>query len=144
MKMADKVFISKGVVVIFQVTLIILLITTAIHFEDVKQAKDYLDLAKNNPDFQITEELDKVYIRYRILLSVVILSTIKVPLISAGIILNHILILFGSILIDRPEIIARIIIIIQQVFIMTLLVVFNSRMNHKKHGFSASLFRDKM
>ena len=98
--MANEVLIFKAVVATFQLGLIILLIKTAIYLEGVKHAKDLLDLAKNTPGFQTTEELDKVYTRYAILLSVVILSTIKFPLISAGIFLNHILILFGSILMD--------------------------------------------
>ena len=68
--------------------------------EDVKQGKDLLDLTKNNPAFQMLKKLDKVDIRYGILLNVVILSVLKIPLISAGIYLNHTLILFGSFLMD--------------------------------------------
>ena len=98
--MVNKILIIKWAIAALQVALIVLLITTGLHFKDIKQVKDLLDLAKNIPDFQITEEANKVYTRYGLLLAIIILSTLKVPVISAGLFLNNIFILCGSFLMD--------------------------------------------
>ena len=104
-KMVNKILILKVIVAVLQIGFIILLITTGFHFKDVKRAKDYAEIAKklaeNSPKYSETvKAAQKLYIKYATLLSLIILSTLKVPVIAAGLFLNHIFILFGSFLID--------------------------------------------
>ena len=105
LKMVNKILILKVIVTALQVGLIILLITSGLHFKDVKRAKDYAEIAKklaeNTPEYPgIAKAAQKVYIKCGALLAVIILSTLKVPVIAAGLFLNHIFILFGSFMID--------------------------------------------
>ena len=104
--MANQTLILKGIVGALQVGLIILLVITGIYFKDVKTANDLAQLTKklaeNSPDYpQIARMAKELNIKYLALLTIIILSTLKVPVIAAGLFLDHIWILFGSFLIDN-------------------------------------------
>ena len=101
LKMANQKLILKGIVAAFQVALIILLITSGLHFKDVKVAKDGFDAIKDTSEYEMFKDLAfKVNFKYGALLALIILSTLKVPVIAAGLFLNHIIVLFVSFGID--------------------------------------------
>ena len=101
----NKILILKGIVEALQVGLIILLITSGLHFKDVRAVKAYLEAFekyyKNISEYPEFEKfVTKIHMKYFALLGLIILSTVKVPVVAAGLFLNHVNILFGSILID--------------------------------------------
>ena len=99
--MANQTLILKGIVGALQIGLIILLIISGVHFKDFQQFKDLLDLIKStlqNPGFE--ELAFKVDIKYFALLILIILSTLKVPVIAVGLFRSDIIIFFGSFGID--------------------------------------------
>ena len=103
--MVNQTLILKGIVVALQVGLIILLIITGLYFKDVKEANERAKLAKklaeNSPEYsKIARMAKELNIKYLALLAVIILSTLKIAVIAAGLFLNHILILIASFLID--------------------------------------------
>ena len=102
--MANQTLILKGIVGALQIGLIILLITSGVHFKDVKKEKDAGDLLKQkldiSPDSVLGKYIHKVNVKYGALMALIILSTLKLPVIGAGLFLNHILILFGSFFLD--------------------------------------------
>ena len=99
--MTNQKLILKGIVAALQVGLIVLLITSGLHFKDVKVVKDGFDSIKDTPDYEIFKDLAfKVNLKYFALLTLIILSTLKVPVIAAGLFLNHVIILYGSFGID--------------------------------------------
>ena len=103
--MMNQVPFIKAAVIVLQVFLTILLVLTGLHLQDISKYKDLIQSARATGDGKpFTSDLEslrfKVNIRYGILLIVIILSSLKVPMISVGIFLNHVLILFGSFIID--------------------------------------------
>ena len=91
----NKLLVLKGVVIVLQLVLIVLLVSTGIPLKDIKNSQKFIEsvikLGGNGKPLTAAYELllSKVNTRYGVLVTVVILSTLKVPVISAGIILNH-------------------------------------------------------
>ena len=98
-EIARRIQILKGIVAAFQVGLIILLITSGLHLKDVKAKAELDEIASANSP-EVAKEANKVYMKYAALLTIIILSTLKIPVITAGLFGDHILILFGSFIID--------------------------------------------
>ena len=96
----NQTLILKGIVGALQIALIVLLITSGVHFKDVKGAKDLINETTKAGVEWPAEVLNKINAKYGALLTLIILSTLKVPVIAAGLFLNHILILFGSFIVD--------------------------------------------
>ena len=100
--MSHRIFLLKRIVPALQGGLIILLFVFLYHFQNVKRAKAIIDWAISlSEDSSASAEVSKIInIKYFALLALIILSALKIPVIGAGLFLNHIWILFGSFLID--------------------------------------------
>lgn len=104
--MVNKLLVIKGVVIVFQLISILFLVLTGFHVKKLQQSREFLELERaargDVKPFTPEEEsfISKFNVRYAILLTVIVLSTLKVPTIFAGIFLNHILVLFGSLIMD--------------------------------------------
>lgn len=99
--MANQTLILKSYIAALQVALITLLITSGFHFKDVKDRKDAMGLVNNRLLNVLTEEYsNKVNIKYGALSMIIILSTLKIPVVAAGLFLNHVFFLFFSFITD--------------------------------------------
>ena len=114
--MSHKILLLKRIVPALQGGLIILLFVSISHFQNVKEAKAIIDWARSlSGNSSAGAEVAKIInIKFFALLTLIILSALKIPAIGAGLFLNHIWILFGSSLID---IIVAVLYFVQWIFL---------------------------
>lgn len=102
--MVKKLFILKGVAIVLQLVLIFFIVATAIHLKDIKTGQELIESEKAKGRNAVLPDIEslssKVNTRYGVLLTVVILSSLKALVFSGGIFLNHIWILLGSCIMD--------------------------------------------
>lgn len=91
-------FYAKITLVVIQVALFVLTITSGVQLKKVNDGREALRLFPSNPLYE--EALSKLDMQWGLLVTVVVLSSLKIPIVSFGLFLHHIIILFAGFMLD--------------------------------------------